>query len=63
MRIGAKFTTAQMRGLGRRSRPPAPPNRGEVFRAMLDADAKLTRAELARRLGISRAAVTQALRR
>ncbi|MBK7072928.1 MAG: winged helix-turn-helix transcriptional regulator [Myxococcales bacterium] len=30
---------------------------------MLDADRTLTRAELARRLGISRAAVTQALRR
>lgn len=30
---------------------------------MLDADPKLTRAEIARCMGISRAAVTQALRR
>jgi biotin operon repressor len=35
--------------------------RGEEYRAMLDADPKLKRSELARRLGISRAAVTKAL--
>ena len=33
-----------------------------MYQAMLAADPKLTRADLARRLGVSRAAVTQALR-
>ncbi|MGE0870365.1 MAG: winged helix-turn-helix domain-containing protein [Kofleriaceae bacterium] len=37
--------------------------RGDEYQALLDAEPNLSRASLARRLGISRPAVTQALRR
>ena len=48
----------------REPEPPRPPRvpRGEEYQAMLDAEPGLTRAGLARRLGVSRAAITQALR-
>jgi DNA-binding MarR family transcriptional regulator len=61
--VGAKFP----KRLATFKMPPQPRSpaqlRGEQYKAMLDADPKLTRAELARRLGVSRAAVTQAVRR
>jgi hypothetical protein len=39
-----------------------PPSRAEQFRATLASEPGITRAEVARRFGVSRAAITQALR-
>ena len=46
-----------------RNREVAGPSRGEQYEAALSSEHGLSRAELARRFGVSRAAVTQALRR
>lgn len=61
--VAAKFVKPLAPIRVRAPRAPARPPRGGEYRAMLDAEPGLTRAELARRLGVSRASVTQALRR
>ncbi|MGE3542968.1 MAG: winged helix-turn-helix domain-containing protein [Kofleriaceae bacterium] len=60
--IASKFSKSLRRST-KRSPPRVPRLRGDEYQALLDAEPNLSRASLARRLGISRPAVTQALRR